>query len=172
MDLRVRIKVIRTAAKNNVPRTFKSPINQPTKGELMRNSGMPIVYPDNFLISAFEGMRQRLLDTSGGRSRLLNLDQNGRSFVRIVDELPDQLMKLLMSEKAMHVAPVPEPTSTQLVEHGFLRWDDEHEKFMFVVNSCAVSRGKFNVTSECADYRSRCLTLVHKPIWLLSLFFS
>lgn len=130
MELRDRIKVIRTAAKNNVPRTFKSPINQPTKGELMRNSGTPIVYPDNFLISAFEGMRQRLLDTSGGRSRLLNLDQNGRSFVRIVDELPDQLMKLLMSEKAMHVAPVPEPTSTQLVEHGFLRWDDEHEKFI------------------------------------------
>ena len=96
----------------------------------MRNSDAPIVYPDNFLVSAFEGMRQRLLDTSGGRSRLLNLDQNGRSFVRIVDELPDQLIKLLMSERAMHVTPVPEPTSTQLVEHGFLRWDDELEKFI------------------------------------------
>ncbi|KJY85581.1 hypothetical protein TW84_21520 [Vibrio neptunius] len=129
-DLRVRIKAIRTAAKNNVHQASKSPENQSTKSEPMRNTNAPIVYPDNFLVSAFEGMRQRLLDTSGGRSRLLNLDQNGRSFVRIVDELPDQLMKLLMSEKAMHVAPVPEPTSTQLVEHGFLRWDDEHEKFI------------------------------------------
>ncbi|MDN3699788.1 DUF4011 domain-containing protein [Vibrio artabrorum] len=129
-DLRVRIKTIRTVAKNNVHQASKTPENQPIKSELMRNSDAPIVYPGNFLVSAFEGMRQRLLDTSGGRSRLLNLDQNGRSFVRVVDELPDQLMKLLMSERAMNVAPVPEPTSTQLVEHGFLRWDDELEKFI------------------------------------------
>lgn len=129
-DLRGRIKAIRIAAKNNAPRTSKSSTNQPSKSELMKNSDAPIVFPDNFLVSAFEGMRQRLLDTSAGRSRLLNLDQNGRSFVRIVDELPDQLMKLLMSEKAMHIAPVPEPTSKQLVEHGFLRWDDELEKFI------------------------------------------
>ncbi|HIF9403571.1 TPA: DUF4011 domain-containing protein [Photobacterium damselae] len=129
-DLRVRIKAIRTDAKNKVHQASKPPENQPIKSELMKNSDAPIVYPDNFLVSAFEGMRQRLLDTSGGRSRLLNLDQNGRSFVRIVDELPDQLMKLLMSERAMNVAPVPEPTSAQLVEHGFLRWDDELEKFI------------------------------------------
>ncbi|WP_259556550.1 DUF4011 domain-containing protein [Vibrio harveyi] len=129
-DLRDSIKAIRTAAKSNVHQASKTLENQPTKSELMRNSDAPIVYPDNFLVSAFEGMRKRLLDTSGGRSRLLNLDQNGRSFVRIVDELPDQLVKLLMSERAMHVTPVPEPTSKQLVEHGFLRWDDELEKFI------------------------------------------
>ncbi|WP_254311225.1 hypothetical protein [Vibrio cholerae] len=65
-DLRDRIKSIRTAAKNNVSQASKTPENQPTKSEPMRNSDAPIVYPDNFLVSAFEGMRQRLLDTSGG----------------------------------------------------------------------------------------------------------
>ncbi|MFA0465090.1 DUF4011 domain-containing protein, partial [Vibrio sp. 10N.261.45.F1] len=83
------------------------------------------MYPDNFLVSAFEGMRQKLLDISGGRSRLLNLDQNTRSFVRIVDELPNELAKLILSEKSMLLTPIPEPKLSELIEHGYLEWNEE-----------------------------------------------
>ncbi|MEZ8381594.1 DUF4011 domain-containing anti-phage protein Hhe [Vibrio splendidus] len=95
---------------------------------LIMNRETPIIYPDNFLVSAFEGMRQKLLDISGGRSRLLNLDQNTRSFVRIVDELPNELAKLILSEKSMLLTPIPEPKLSELIEHGYLEWNEEEGK--------------------------------------------
>ena len=83
-----------------------------------------IIYPEGFMSSAFEDMRKKLLDISGSRSRLVNLDHNRRGVVRFVDELPDQLGKTLLSEKAMTVVSVPEPTRELLVEHGYLEWDE------------------------------------------------
>jgi len=89
-----------------------------------------ITYPEGFLVGAFEEMRKKLLDISGGRSRLINLDQSRRSVVRIVDELPDELAKILLSEKAMTVVAIPEPTSELLIEHGYIEWDEEAERYI------------------------------------------
>lgn len=60
-------------------------------------------------------MRRKLLDISSGRSRLLNLDLNSKSFVRIVDEKPNELIKILLSDKPMVIKAVPEPTIKELV---------------------------------------------------------
>ena len=87
------------------------------------------IYPEGFLVEAFEDMRNKLLDISGGRSRLLNLDQGRRGVVRIVDELPDELAKTLISEKAMTVIPVPEPTKELLIKYGYIEWDEEEDVF-------------------------------------------
>lgn len=89
-----------------------------------------IQYPEGFLVESFEALRSRLLDTAGSRSRLLNLDQNRRGFVRVVDELPDALASLLLSEKPMRIVPVDEPTLDELVEHGYLERDEENEEYI------------------------------------------
>lgn len=88
-----------------------------------------INYPTGFLHQNFEDMRTKLLDISGGRSRLINLDQSSKSFVRLVDELPDQLVKTLLQSKVMTLVPVPEPTTDELVRHGYLEWDEEENRF-------------------------------------------
>nr|WP_285372922.1 DUF4011 domain-containing anti-phage protein Hhe [Vibrio parahaemolyticus] len=130
-------QVIQPSTEINVPpslnkTTVSSMSNQRSTMTAMSqrniNRESPILYPDNFLVSAFEGMRQKLLDISGGRSRLLNLDQNTRSFVRIVDELPNELATLILSEKSMLLTPVPEPKLNELVEHGYLEWNEEEGK--------------------------------------------
>lgn len=71
-----------------------------------------------------ERLRNRLLDLSG-RNRLLNFSHSrSKRFVRVVDEQPDQLFKMLTDEKSMRFDAVPEPTKAQLLEAGYLRKDD------------------------------------------------
>ena len=77
-----------------------------------------IAYPSGFLADMFENMRSKLLDISGGRSRLLNLKQETRGFVRVVDELPDQLTELLLNEKSLTMISVPDPTQEELIDEG------------------------------------------------------
>lgn len=82
-----------------------------------------------FMAKTFEDLRKKLLDTSGSRSRLVNLDLSRKSVVRIVDEVPDQLAEMLLSDKPMKVASVPEPTTDELVKHGYLQFDEETKRF-------------------------------------------
>ncbi|TWI55065.1 AAA domain-containing protein [Pseudomonas duriflava] len=71
-------------------------------------------------LSNLERLRSRLLDLSA-RNRLLSFSHaRSKRFVRVIDELPDQLFEALTSERSMRFAPVPEPTEKQLLEHGFL----------------------------------------------------
>ena len=62
-----------------------------------------VEYPEGFMKEAFVDMRKKLLDISGSRSRLINLDQTRKGVVRFVDELPDQLARTLLDDKAMTV---------------------------------------------------------------------
>lgn len=71
-------------------------------------------------LSALENLRTRLLDLSI-RNRLLNYRHGRTGNLRIVDELPDQLHELLLSEQELRFLPVPEPTREQLVEAGYLQ---------------------------------------------------
>ncbi|OFA33542.1 hypothetical protein BAE46_00750 [Glaciecola punicea] len=89
-----------------------------------------VSYPDGFLTKTFEEMRKKLLDISGGRSRLLNLNQDAKGFVRIVDELPDQLAEHLLGGKAFTMDAVDDPTKEELIEHRYLVWNDEENKFI------------------------------------------
>ncbi|WGP00501.1 DUF4011 domain-containing protein [Saccharophagus degradans] len=69
-------------------------------------------------------MRKKLLDISGGRSRLLNLKQDTKGFVRIVDELPNQLAEHLLEGNAFIMDAVDDPTESELIEHGYLVRDE------------------------------------------------
>lgn len=74
---------------------------------------------------SLEKLRSRLLDLSA-RNRLLNFSHaRSKRFARIIDELPDQLFESLTSELTMRFAPVPEPTERQLIEHGYLKYDEQ-----------------------------------------------
>jgi hypothetical protein len=94
------------------------------------NNKTQVTYPDGFMNSTFEEMRKKLLDISGGRSRLLNLKQDTKGFVRIVDELPNQLADYLLSGKTFTMDAVDDPTQKELIEHGYLVWDEEEEKYL------------------------------------------
>lgn len=84
---------------------------------------------NGFMAKAFEDLRKKLLDTSGSRSRLVNLDLSRKAVVRVVDEVPDQLAELLLSDKPMKVVSVPEPTTDELVKHGYLQFNPESKRF-------------------------------------------
>ncbi|MCY1344369.1 putative DNA helicase [compost metagenome] len=74
---------------------------------------------------SLEKLRSRLLDLSA-RNRLLNFSHTrSKRFARIIDELPDHLFETLTAEQSMRFAPVPEPTERQLIEHGYLKYDEQ-----------------------------------------------
>ncbi|WP_425667728.1 DUF4011 domain-containing anti-phage protein Hhe (plasmid) [Vibrio tubiashii] len=128
--LRARIQALissRTLTEPQAPTPLITPTSMPCQ-RAYRDA--PIAYPEHFMGSAFETMRQKLLDISGSRSRLLNLDQTSRAFVRVVDELPDELAKRLLSEQSMQLTPVPEPTLDELMAHGYVQWDDAQGKYL------------------------------------------
>lgn len=85
-------------------------------------------FPESFLKENFEEMRRKLLDITGGRSRLLNLKQETKGFVRIVDELPNQLADELIKGRSFILDSVPEPRERELIDHGYLKWDEEEKR--------------------------------------------
>ncbi|WP_264312864.1 DUF4011 domain-containing anti-phage protein Hhe [Pseudomonas putida] len=74
---------------------------------------------------SLEKLRSRLLDLSA-RNRLLNFSHaRSKRFARIIDELPDHLFETLTTDQSMRFAPVPEPTERQLIEQGYLKYDEQ-----------------------------------------------
>jgi len=74
---------------------------------------------------SLEKLRSRLLDLSA-RNRLLNFSHaRSKRFARIIDELPDHLFETLTAEQSMRFAPIPEPTERQLIEQGYLKYDEQ-----------------------------------------------
>jgi hypothetical protein len=124
--LRVRLNADDTSTKKN---NKMNSLNT-TESTTSINKKPAITYPEGFLTKTFEDMRKKLLDISGGRSRLLNLNQDAKGFVRIVDELPDQLAEHLLSGKSFTMDAVDDPTEKELIEHGYLVWDSEEKKYV------------------------------------------
>ncbi|MBT4337030.1 MAG: DUF4011 domain-containing protein [Bacteroidetes bacterium] len=73
---------------------------------------------------ALKNLRNRLLDLTA-RNRLINFRYTKRGSLRIIDELPDMLVEMLLSEKEMRFLPVPEPSREELVREGFIRIEIE-----------------------------------------------
>ncbi|RMG33290.1 MAG: DUF4011 domain-containing protein, partial [Gammaproteobacteria bacterium] len=73
---------------------------------------------------ALENLRTRLLDLTA-RNRLINYRYSRRGSLRVVDELPNQLVEVLLSETEMCFESVPEPTEEELVQAGYLERDDQ-----------------------------------------------
>ncbi len=74
-------------------------------------------------LKALNNLRIRLLDLTA-RNRLINFRHTKRGSLRIIDELPDQLVETLLAETEMRFLPVPEPTREALVAAGYIEIDE------------------------------------------------
>lgn len=85
----------------------------------MNDSGSQSLVTDSLT-----NLRRRLLDLTA-RNRLLNFTHGSAGNIRVIDELPDELHRLLLSEKKLTFSAVPDPTREQLIEFGYLRTNRE-----------------------------------------------
>lgn len=77
-----------------------------------------------FTAEALDLLRSRLLDLTG-RNRLLNFHHPKKRSLRVIDELPDQIVSTLLTGEEMRFQAVPEPTVEELVRAGYLQRDDK-----------------------------------------------
>jgi hypothetical protein len=76
------------------------------------------------VVRALENLRRRLLDLTA-RNRLINFRHTKGTSLRIIDELPDQLVATLLAETEMRFLPIAEPGRTQLIQAGYIKIDRE-----------------------------------------------
>lgn len=79
---------------------------------------------NNIAITALENLRKRLLDLTA-RNRLLNFRHTKRGSLRIIDALPNQLVKTLLMETEIRFLPVLEPTSEELIAAGYIKINEK-----------------------------------------------
>jgi len=84
----------------------------------------PNIISDVQTTDSLENLRKRLLDISA-RNRLLNFRHTKTASLRVVDELPDQLVETLLSDEEMFFKAVPEPSREDLIEAGYIVVDEE-----------------------------------------------
>ncbi len=73
---------------------------------------------------ALEELRKRLLDKTS-RNKLLKFNVSNKTSLRIIDELPDQLVELLLSDQELRFLPIPVPTREELIKHEYIEIDKE-----------------------------------------------
>lgn len=78
----------------------------------------------DFVEKKISELRRRLLDLSA-RNPLLHYRHPIGSSVRIVDELPDQVVTALGDKKSFTLEPVPLPTEKELLKYGYIQLDPE-----------------------------------------------
>lgn len=78
-------------------------------------------------LRALENLRMRLLDLTA-RNRLINFKHTKAGSLRIIDELPNQLVEELLSETEMRFEAVPEPTKAELINAGFIKFDEKSQQ--------------------------------------------
>ena len=82
-------------------------------------------------LKALESLRMRLLDLSA-RNQLINFRHANKRCLRIIDELPNQLVETLLSDTEARFLPIPEPTEEELIKAGYLKVDDESQQVIRV----------------------------------------
>ncbi len=70
-------------------------------------------------LKALENLRMRLLDLTA-RNRLINFRHTKTGSLRIIDELPNQLVETLLADTEMRFLAIPEPTEGELIAAGYL----------------------------------------------------
>ena len=78
---------------------------------------------NNFAFDSLQAIRNRLLDLTG-RNRLLNFKHGKTGFIRVIDELPNQLAESILEGEEVTFIPIEEPTHEELVEHGYIVIED------------------------------------------------
>ncbi|MCG5500459.1 DUF4011 domain-containing anti-phage protein Hhe [Ectothiorhodospira lacustris] len=82
---------------------------------------------------ALENLRVRLLDLTA-RNRLINFRHSKAGSLRVIDELPNQLVGKLLAEKEMRFAAIPEPTEKELISAGYLEIEEESQRVVRLRN--------------------------------------
>jgi len=80
-------------------------------------------------IRALENLRVRLLDLTA-RNRLINFRHTKGGSLRVIDELPNQLVETLLTDTEMRFQAVPEPTEEELIEAGYLTFDEGKQELV------------------------------------------
>jgi Protein of unknown function (DUF4011) len=70
---------------------------------------MDEAYGKDTALTALENLRQRLLDLTA-RNRLIHFRHTKGTTLRVIDELPDELAEMLLTEKELRFLSIPEPT--------------------------------------------------------------
>ena len=78
---------------------------------------------ENFAFDSLQSIRNRLLDLTG-RNRLLNFKHGRSGFIRVIDEMPDQLAENILESHELTFIPIDEPLREELIEHGYIAIDD------------------------------------------------
>ncbi|QQS40265.1 MAG: DUF4011 domain-containing protein [Acidobacteriota bacterium] len=79
-------------------------------------------------------MRKKLLDLTA-RNSLINFRHTKGRSLRVIDELPNQLVSSLLDENEMRFEPIPEPRKDQLIKHGYLKLDGDTGEYKRVKKS-------------------------------------
>lgn len=82
---------------------------------------------------ALENLRIRLLDLTA-RNRLINFRHTRGSSLRVIDELPNQLVETLLAETEMRFEAIPEPTEEELIAAGYLEFDEDSQQVVRLRN--------------------------------------
>jgi very-short-patch-repair endonuclease len=77
-----------------------------------------------FATDSLDNLRRRLLDLTA-RNRLLNFTHGRQGNIRIIDELPDELHRMLLSEEELRFQAVSDPTREKLIQFGFIESNSE-----------------------------------------------
>ena len=82
---------------------------------------------------ALENLRMRLLDLTA-RNRLISFRHTKSASLRIIDELPNQLVETLLADTEMRFEAIPEPTEEELIAAGYLEFDEETQQLVRLRN--------------------------------------
>lgn len=82
---------------------------------------------ENFAFDSLQSIRNRLLDLTG-RNRLLNFKHGRSGFIRVIDEMPDQLAENILESHKFTFIPIDEPLREELIEHGYIVIDDDGQE--------------------------------------------
>jgi len=80
-----------------------------------------------FSFDSLGSVRKKLIDLTG-RNNLLHYRHPRASCIRIIDELPDQIVEILSEGKTFTFIPVSEPTESELVREGFIEINPETQE--------------------------------------------
>jgi superfamily I DNA and/or RNA helicase/very-short-patch-repair endonuclease len=81
----------------------------------------------NFAFDSLQAIRNRLLDLTG-RNRLLNFKHGRSGFIRVIDEMPDQLVENILNDEEFTFIPINEPLYKELIEHGYIKIDTDGQE--------------------------------------------
>ena len=90
-------------------------------------------------LRALENLRMRLLDLTA-RNRLINFRHTKSASLRIIDELPDQLVESLLADTELRFEAIPEPTEDELIAAGYLELDEQTQQLVRLRNDPAAEQ--------------------------------